>query len=88
MGFDLLLFPEIFQGYVHWVNDFANFSYSWNAIGSNPVDRGAFNSGIRIDLAANPNLSRFKFVIDAILTDALDDNRTLALGVAVGAPIR
>lgn len=88
MGFDLLLFPEIFQGYVHWVNDFANFSYSWNAIGSNPVDRGAFNSGIRIDLAANPNLSRFKFVIDAMLTDALDDNRTLALGVAVGAPIR
>jgi hypothetical protein len=88
MGFDLLLFPDIFQGYIHWINDFANFSYSWNAVGANAAARGAFNTGIRIDLAANPNLSRYKFVIDAMLTDALDDNRTMALGLAFGAPIR
>lgn len=88
MGFDLLLFPDIFQGYVHWINDFANFSYSWDAVGADAGTRGAFNTGIRIDLAANPNLSRYKFVIDAMLTDALDDNRTLALGLAFGAPIR
>lgn len=88
MGFDLVLFPEVFQGYVHWINDFSNFSYSWNAVGANAAQRGAFNTGIRIDLAANPNLSRYKFVIDAMLTDALDDNRTLALGLAFGAPIR
>ena len=88
MGFDLLLFPDVFQGYVHWINDFSNFSYSWNAVGADANARGAFNTGIRIDLAANPNLSRYKFVIDAMLTDALDDNRTLALGLAFGAPIR
>ena len=88
MGFDLLLFPDVFQGYVHWINDFSNFSYSWDAVGANAGIRGAFNTGIRIDLAANPNLSRYKFVIDAMLTDALDDNRTLALGLAFGAPIR
>ncbi len=88
MGFDLVLFPEIFQGYIHWINDFSNFSYSVDAVGAEAGIRGAFNTGIRIDLAANPNLSRFKFVIDAMVTDALDDNRTLGLGVAFGAPIR
>jgi hypothetical protein len=88
MGFDLLLLPDVFQNYVHWINDFSNFSYSWNAVGANAAARGAFNTGIRIDLAANPSLSRYKFVIDAMLTDALDDNRTLALGLAFGAPIR
>lgn len=88
MGFDLLLFPEIFQGYVHWVNDFSNFSYSLDAVGAEAGIRGAFNTGIRIDLAANPNLSRYKFVIDALLTDALDENRTFGLGLAFGAPIR
>jgi hypothetical protein len=88
MGFDLLLLPDVFQGYVHWINDFSNFSYSVDAVGANAGARGAFNTGIRIDLAANPNLSRYKFVIDAMLTDALDDNRTLALGLAFGAPIR
>jgi hypothetical protein len=87
MGFDLLLFPDVFQGYIHWINDFANFSYSWNAVGAEP-DRGVFNTGIRIDLAANPNLSRYKFVIDALLTDALDDNRTFGLGLAFGIPVR
>ena len=51
-------------------------------------EAGGFNTGIRIDLAANPNLSKYKFVIDAMLTDALDDNRTLALGLAFGVPIR
>jgi hypothetical protein len=88
MGFDLLLLPDVFQGYVHWINDFSNFSYSVDAVGADAGSRGAFNTGIRIDLAANPNLSRYKFVIDAMLTDALDDNRTLALGLAFGAPIR
>lgn len=88
MGFDLLLFPDVFEGYVHWINDFANFSYSLNVVGADAGTRGAFNTGIRIDLAANPNLSRYKFAIDALVTDALDDNRTFGLGVAFGAPIR
>lgn len=87
MGFDLLLFPDIFEGYVHWINDFANFSYSVNPYAANAFNRGAFNTGIRIDLAANPNLSRYKFVIDAMVTDALDDERAFGLGLAFGAPI-
>ncbi len=87
MGFDLQLFPDVFQGYVHWINDFANFSYSSYPVGANAGDRGVFNTGIRIDIAANPALSRYKFVIDAMLTDALDENRAFALGLAFGAPI-
>lgn len=87
MGFDLLLFPDIFEGYVHWVNDFANFSYSYTPYAANAGLRGAFNTGIRIDLAANPALSRYKFVIDAIMTDALDEERAFGLGLAFGAPI-
>jgi hypothetical protein len=59
-----------------------------DAVGANAGFRGAFNTGIRIDVASHPNLSRFKFVIDALLTDALDDNRTFGVGLAFGAPIR
>ncbi len=88
MGFDLLLFPETFQGYVHWINDFANFSYSQQAAGANARGRGVFNSGIRIDLGASDLFSGYKFVIDAIVTDALDDNRAFSLGLAFGAPLK
>lgn len=88
MGFDLLLFPKTFQGYVHWINDFANFSYSQDARGADAGDRGVFNSGIRIDLGASDAFSGFKFVIDAIITDALDGNRAFALGLAFGAPLK
>ncbi len=88
MGFDLLLFPDVFQGYVHWINDFSNFAYSWNPYPADTLSRAVFNSGIRIDIAANPSLSKYKFVIDAIMTDALDEARSLALGVAFGAPIQ
>ncbi|MFA7565890.1 MAG: hypothetical protein WCY01_02610 [Alkalispirochaeta sp.] len=87
MGFDLLLFPEVFQGYLHWINDFSNFSYSVDPVGANAWYRGAFNTGVRLDLAANANLSKYKFVIDAMLTDALDANRTFALGIAFGVPV-
>ncbi|MFW5643648.1 MAG: hypothetical protein ACOCYQ_06425 [Alkalispirochaeta sp.] len=88
MGFDLLLFPDVFQGYIHWINDFANFSYSVDPYAANARYRGAFNTGIRIDLAANPSFSKYKFVIDAMMTDALDDERAFGLGLAFGAPIR
>jgi hypothetical protein len=88
MGFDLLLFPKMFQGYIHWITDYANFSYSAQAVGANAYYRGTFNSGIRIDLAAHPSLKKYKFVIDAFITDALDDNRAFALGLAFGAPIK
>ncbi len=88
MGFDLNLFPKIFSGYIHWINDFSNFSYSGDAYGAVAASRGVFNSGIRIDLASIPAFSKYKFAIDAIVTDAMDANRAFSLGVAFGAPIK
>src|SRR6056297_902891 len=88
MGFDLLLFPQTFQGYVHWINDFSNFSYSQQPAVADAASRGVFNSGIRIDLGASDAFSGYKFVIDAIITDALDGNRSFALGLAFGAPLK
>lgn len=88
MGFDLILFPKVFQNYIHWITDFANFSYSAQAVGANAAQRGTFNTGIRIDLGSIPALRKYKFVIDAILTDAMDDSRAFALGVAFGAPLQ
>ncbi len=87
MGFDLLLFPSVFKNYVHWINDFSNFSYSLNAYGANAGYRGAFNTGIRIDMASIPSLAKYKFVIDAIITDALDANRAFALGGTFGTSL-
>lgn len=88
MGFDLLFLPDVFQGYVHWINDFANFSYSCDAVGARSDYRGVFNSGIRIDLGSSDMFSGYKFVIDAIITDALDDNRAFSIGLAFGAPLK
>lgn len=88
MGFDLVLLPDLFQGYLHWINDFANFSYSAQPFTANARNRGVFNTGIRIDLASNAGLGRFKFVLDAIVTDALDDERAFAVGAAFGIPLR
>ncbi len=88
MGFDLNLFPKTFQGYIHWINDFSNFSYQSQAFyGANADSRGVFNTGIRIDFASIPELSKYKFAVDAIVTDALDDNRAFCLGLAFGAPL-
>lgn len=88
MGFDLELFPDVFQGFIHWINDFSNFSYSNKPVGADAQNRGAFNTGLRIDLAAYPSLSQYKFVIDAMLTDALDDDRAFAVGIAFGIPVQ
>jgi hypothetical protein len=87
MGFDLILLPKIFQNYIHWIADFANFSYSVEPVGADAGIRGVFNTGFRIDLASIPALSKFKFVIDLTLTDALDKNRAFALGAVFGVPI-
>ncbi|OQY34288.1 MAG: hypothetical protein B6241_05320 [Spirochaetaceae bacterium 4572_59] len=88
MGFDLNLFPDTFQGYIHWINDFSNFSYQQQAVyGANANSRGVFNTGIRIDFASIPKFSKYKFAVDAIITDALDSNRAFCLGIAFGAPL-
>ncbi len=80
MGFDLQLFPSIFKGYVHWINDFSNYSYSADPIGSDP-HRGIFNTGARIAILKT---SRYKWNVDLLMTDALDDNRDWGLGTAFG----
>ncbi len=85
MGFELTLFAELFRGYVHWINDFANYSYSVTPSGNNPRRRGAYNTGIRI---APLGSSQYKFVIDAILADIFDDDdRAFALGATFGLAV-
>ena len=82
MGFDLDLLPSIFKGYVHFINDFSNYSYSVDPIGPNAGDRGCFNTGARICVFKDN--ARFKLNIDALLVDVLDRNRTFSLGAAFG----
>ncbi|MDR3020459.1 MAG: hypothetical protein LBU66_06100 [Treponema sp.] len=92
MGFDLILFPDVFGNIVHWIIDFANFSYSDNAwVNSWPYHsgpawyRGALNTGIRIDLSAIPALNKFKFLIDMVFNDLFDDGgRSFTIGAVFG----
>lgn len=81
MGFDLDFFPSVFKGYVHWINDFANYSYSVNPKGSNSGSRACFNTGIRIGVFRK---KQYKLNIDAVMTDVLDANRSWSLGAAFG----
>ena len=82
MGFDLELLPNIFKGYVHFINDFSNYSYSVDPIGPDAFERGCFNTGARICVLKDSR--RFKLNIDALLVDVLDRNRTFSLGAAFG----
>jgi hypothetical protein len=70
MGFDLTLFPNVFHGFIHWISEFSNYSYSVDSHITNAAARGAFNTGLRIDVLAK---SEYKFVIDAVLMDVFDD---------------
>ena len=86
MGFDLLLLPRHFGGVVHWITDFANFSYSVEAFGANAWNRGVLNTGVRLDLSVIPPFRRYKFVVDFLLTDAFDTNRAFSVGIVFGVP--
>ena len=88
MGFDLLMFPDKFKNYIHWISDFSNFSYSQHALGAVALHRGTFNTGLRFDLSEIKVFSKYKFVIDVQVTDLLDDNRTFVLGATFGVPIK
>lgn len=86
MGFELTLFPEIFRGYIQWINDFSNYSYQVFPTGANNRYRGAYNTGIRIDPIKG---GQYKFVIDALLTDVFDGaDRAFALGATFGLGVR
>ena len=81
MGFDLDFAPSVFKNYVHWISDFANYSYSTEPGGAIAEDRGAFNTGLRLALLRD---KKYKLNLDVIMTDALDHNRDWAIGTAFG----
>jgi hypothetical protein len=91
MGFDLVLFPDVFGNAVHWIIDFANFSYSDNSwpnyshYHTSAWWRGILNTGFRIDLSTIPALSKMKFLVDLIFNDLFDDGaRSITIGVVFG----
>jgi hypothetical protein len=83
MSFDLDLLPNLFKGYVHSISEFSNYSYSSEPVGADTLERGAFNTGLRLALLKNMN--RFKLNVDILWLDVLDKNRCWGAGVAGGA---
>ncbi|MCL2006543.1 MAG: hypothetical protein FWG77_00515 [Treponema sp.] len=88
MGFSVAVLPRQFGGLVHWITDFANFSYSAEPFGANATHRGVINSGFRFDFSIVPAFSRIKLVVDLVLTDALDSNRAFSAGATFGVPFQ
>ncbi|GHV42082.1 hypothetical protein AGMMS49546_19580 [Spirochaetia bacterium] len=89
MGFDLDLLPNIFQHIIHWVTDYSNFSYSDEPLGTEPYYRGSLNTGIRVNFATIPALSKLKFSVDLIATDIFDHgDRSFIMGFVFGVPIK
>ncbi|MDR1618407.1 MAG: hypothetical protein LBS06_05090 [Treponema sp.] len=95
MGFDLVLMPDVLNHFVHWVADFSNFSYSIDSMGTTPWYRGTLNTGIRVDLARIPALNKFKFAVDLMFLDILDDDdnqagrgRTFGVAMVFGLPLK
>jgi hypothetical protein len=84
MGFDLLLWPDVFQGCIHWILDFSNFSYSVQPLGADAYYRGCLNTGFRINIGAVSALDKLKFSVDIIITDAFDRSRSFVLGTMLG----
>ena len=80
MGFELALAPEVFRNYIYWISDFGNYSYASNSL-IDAGNRGAFNTGIRIDPVKSNN---FKFVVDLVGTDLLDAGRGLLVSATFG----
>ncbi|MCL2765239.1 MAG: hypothetical protein FWD40_08195 [Treponema sp.] len=91
MGFDIILFPDVFGNAVHWITDFANFGYSDNSwpndslCHSASVWRGILNTGFRLDVSAIPALNQFKFLVDLIFNDLFDaGTRSFTAGLVFG----
>jgi len=95
MGFDIILFPDVFKNTVHWIIDFANFGYSdhawpnnWGGSQTSAVWRGILNTGFRIDLSSIPALNKYKFLIDFIFNDLFDaGQRSFTVGAVFGLEI-
>ena len=87
MGFDILLLPNVFDNLIHWITDFANFSYSVAPFRADAWYRGVLNTGIRLNLSTIPAFSGFRFVADIMMVDAFDHNRAFSAGLTFGVPI-
>jgi hypothetical protein len=90
VGFDLTIAPEYLKGYLHWISDFANYTYSINPNpsygGYNPstnFNRGILNSGFRVVFMQDKN---FKLNLDILFLDILDSNRGFSTGLSMGVP--
>jgi hypothetical protein len=83
MGFDLNFFPGVFNGYVRWLNELANYDYLYANAPTRASARGAFNTGFRIPILKA--MSNMKFDLTIKMTDALDDERGFAVGAVFGA---
>ena len=89
MGFDLIVLPKYLGNFLHFLIDYANFSYSADPWGADAGRRGVFNTGLRLDLAQIPGLQKFTFAIDAFVADAFDSRdrgfgRSFGLGATFG----
>ncbi|MBS0616628.1 MAG: hypothetical protein JSR44_00440 [Spirochaetes bacterium] len=82
MGFDLNLFPSIFNGYVRWLNELSNYDFIYRNAPTAAYYRGAFNTGIRIPILKH--MEKMKFDVSFIVTDALDNERGFALNASFG----
>ncbi|MDR2103765.1 MAG: hypothetical protein LBP42_06665 [Treponema sp.] len=87
MGFDLALFPKALRNYVHLIIDFSNFAYSVLPYPLDISGRGILNAGIRFNLAGIPPLRKFKFNVDILGADLLDESRAFSFGLVFGVPI-
>ena len=80
MGFDLILFQKQLGNFLHFLIDFANFSYSAGPWGADAWGRGVLNTGVRVDLSQIPALNKFNFAVDAFIADAFDSSHYSASG--------
>jgi len=86
MSFDLNLFPDYLQNYLHWISDFANYSYTVDPNGTSHERRGAFNTGFRIVVLKGDE--RFKLNFDLLVTDFFDEGeRSFVIGTMFGYAI-
>lgn len=83
MGFDLNLFPSVFNGYVRWLNELSNYDFLYLNAPTAAIARGAFNTGLRIPILKH--LSSMKFDLTIKMTDALDNERGFGVGAVFGA---
>jgi hypothetical protein len=82
MGFDMDFFRDALDGYVHWICEFSNYSYTVDPYRNTTLNRGSFNTGFRI--AALKDHPRYKLNFDLMYLDLLDADREFGAAVAFG----